>query len=73
MNRIPVESSNLKSVGYDPESETLEIQFRANDRVYQYYEIPQVVFNGLMAMKDKGFYLKHVIGNAYDYKEIKNE
>lgn len=70
MNRIPLDSTNLKEVGYDPETKTLEIQFR-NDRIYQYYDVPQVIFNGLMAIPDKGFYLRKVIGNAYDYKEIK--
>ena len=38
MNREPVESSNLVSVGYDGNMATLEIEFKGNS-VYQYFDV----------------------------------
>jgi hypothetical protein len=35
MNRVAVASSNVRAVGYDPASETLEVEFH-NGNVYQY-------------------------------------
>lgn len=39
MERISVSSSNIKSIGYDQETETLEIEFNSK-HIYQYYNIP---------------------------------
>jgi hypothetical protein len=39
MDRTPVSSSNLSSVGYDPDEQILEIEFNGG-RVYQYYDVP---------------------------------
>jgi ATP-dependent DNA helicase RecG len=53
MKRIPVESSSLASVGYDREISTLEVEFR-NGGCYQYFPVPQRVFEQLMAAPSKG-------------------
>lgn len=39
MNRNPVSSSNVKSVGYDSESSRLEVEFH-HGGIYQYYGVP---------------------------------
>ena len=39
MKRAPVDSSSIATVGYDPASRTLEIEFRDGD-VYQYFNVP---------------------------------
>lgn len=39
MLRDPVSSSNIASIGYDPGSETLEIEF-TNGSIYQYFNVP---------------------------------
>ena len=39
MNRTPVNSSNVSSVGYDPTSLTLEVEFHGG-AVYQYFDVP---------------------------------
>ena len=44
MNRISMRSSNIVSVGYDSESETLEIEF--SNGVYQYSPLtPHEIFD----------------------------
>ena len=64
MIRTPVISSNLVSVGYDPISKTLEIEFRYS-RVYQYYNVPEDVFQGLMQASSKGRYFDAHIKDIY--------
>jgi len=55
MERIPVQSSNLASVGYDAESLTLEIEFN-HGGIYQYFGVSQDIYDGLMNASSKGNY-----------------
>ena len=48
IERTQVRSSALRSVGYDEDSQTLEIEF-TNGAVYQYFDVPPEVHHGLMA------------------------
>ena len=40
MRHHPVTSSRIASVGYDPQSRTLEIRFH-DKRTFQYHEVPE--------------------------------
>jgi hypothetical protein len=68
MARIPVNSSNLRSVGYD--SGTLEIEFRSGG-IYQYFSVPQAVYRGLMAAGSLGSYFASYIKHQYRYMRIR--
>jgi hypothetical protein len=70
MNRKPVSSSNLKSVGYDQSSNTLEIEFHGG-RVYQYYNVPKKIYQGLMAASSHGRYHHRRIKDSYRYSRIR--
>jgi hypothetical protein len=70
MDRTPVSSSNLASVGYDPASATLEIEFRSSG-VYQYYGVPVDVYDGLMSAGSKGTFFDQSIKKAgYSYSKV---
>lgn len=69
MNRETVESSNLKSVGYDPNTKILEIEFH-HGGVYQYFDVPANVHSGLMSAPSKGSYHYQHIKNVYQYQKI---
>ncbi len=72
MERIPVQSSNLRSVGYDRESGTLEIEFKSG-RVYQYSGVPEEVYEGLMSASSHGTYFDRYIRkqpSAYPYVRL---
>jgi len=69
MDRVPVQSSNLASVGYDPQSLTLEIEF-INGGIYQYFGVPQETYEGLMNAGSKGSYFHNQIKNVYSYSRI---
>ena len=57
MERTPVTSSSLCSVGYDTESSTLEIEFN-NGRLYRYSGVPAEEHQGLMSASSQGTYFK---------------
>ncbi len=70
MERTPVQSSSVSSVGYDRDSSTLEIEF-LNGSVYQYFGVPESIFNGLMNAPSKGTFLDQFVKNAgYSYARI---
>ncbi len=70
MNRVPVSSSNLMSVGYDPESQILEVEFH-NNTVYQYLNVPHHIYSGLISAGSHGSYLdSHVKKAGYPFKRI---
>lgn len=71
MNRTPVNSSNLASVGYDASSSILEVEFLDNS-VYQYFNVPNSIYMGLMSASSKGRYLDQNVKKAgYNYKKIR--
>lgn len=64
MERVPVSSSNLRSVGYDAESSTLEIEFHAGS-VYQYHGVPPSEHEALMNAGSIGSYFNTNIKNRF--------
>ena len=69
MKRQSVESSNLASVGYDAENEILEVEFK-HGGVYQYFDVPQNVFEELMDAGSHGVYFSANIRNDYEYQKM---
>ncbi len=61
-------SSNLASVGYDPGSQILEVEF-LNGSVYQYLGVPSYIYDGLMSAGSHGSYLDANVKKAgYAYR-----
>ena len=69
MNRIPVSSSHLSSVGYDSVSLTLEIEFKEG-AVYQYFDVPEFEHQGLMQATSHGTYFYANIRDRYRYTRL---
>jgi hypothetical protein len=69
LNRQPVESSTIASVGYDPTTLTLEVEFLSGN-VYQYFDVPVPVFEEFMSAPSKGEYLHNNIKGAYRYARL---
>ena len=69
MNRQAVTSSNIASIGYDADSQTLEIEF-LNGGVYQYFDVPQHVHQELMKASSHGQYLAQNIKGAYRFSKV---
>lgn len=70
MERTPVQSSSVSSVGYDRDSYTLEVEF-LNGSVYQYFGVPESIFSGLMNAPSKGTFFDQFVKKAgYSYARI---
>jgi len=70
MNRTPVSSSNLASVGYDSSTQVLEVEF-LHGGIYQYSGIPSWVHADLMAASSHGSYFdQHVKKAGYSYRKV---
>jgi N-formylglutamate amidohydrolase len=70
MNRIPIRSSTIHSVGYESATEILEIEFNTG-WIYEYYGVPNNVYHNLMNASSKGIYHKENIKFTYRYKRIR--
>jgi hypothetical protein len=69
MDRDPVSSSNVISIGYDEPSQTLEVEFRGSG-IYQYYNVPGSLFEQLGASSSKGQFINAYIRNAFPYSRV---
>ncbi len=69
MDRQPVTSSNVAEVGYDADTMTLEVAFR-NGTVYQYFDVPDAIYQELMSSSSLGKFLNEQIKNSYRYTKL---
>ncbi len=69
MKRKSVNSSNLASVGYEAESQILEIEFN-HGGVYQYFDVPKEEYDALMHADSHGKYFAANIRNDYEYQKL---
>ncbi len=64
-----VDSSNIERIGYDSNSSTLRVEFKSN-RTYDYFNVPENVFNELRSASSVGSYHAKNIKNNYSCTEI---
>ena len=69
LDRKPVRSSDLSSVGYDERRQTLEIEFRSGG-IYRYLEVPKETFAGLMESDSKGRYFAKNIRDQFRHERL---
>lgn len=69
MKRIHVESSNIESIGYDADSQTLEINF-LNGSIYQYFDVPKNIHDELISAGSRGEYFAAHIKGFYRYSRV---
>jgi hypothetical protein len=62
IERQPVVSSDVASIGYDSATQTLEIEFKATG-VYRYFSVPADIYESLLATPSPGkFFLANIKG-----------
>lgn len=69
MKRENVESSVLKSVGYDKDKKVLETEL-VNNSLYEYYTVPASEYTNLMKSPSLGEYYNKTI-KKYPYKKLR--
>jgi hypothetical protein len=65
-----VRSSNLRSVGYDPDSMVLEVEFHGGG-IYQYMSVPEDIYHALMRAPSKGSYFNQHIKDRHRSRKIR--
>lgn len=69
MSRISVSSSNVRSIGYDEWTSTLEVQFHSGG-IYQHSNVPSHLYVSFMDAGSKGsFYWSH-LRNRYGCRRV---
>jgi len=69
MRRRRVESTTLTSVGYESESQVLEVEF-CSGAVYRYFEVPGKVHQALWNAESKGKYFNLHIRDQYEFRRL---
>lgn len=69
MDRKSVESSHIAEIGYESESSTLEVQFKSG-QVWQYYDVPETVWNEFDASDSKGKFFGREIKGHYREAQV---
>lgn len=69
LERKPVRSSDLSSIGYDARRQILEIEFRSGG-IYRFLEVPKDTFSGLMEAGSKGRYFAAHIRNHFRHERL---
>jgi len=60
MKRVPVDSTSIASIGYEPRRRELEVEFRQSGEVYQFFDVSSEEYAEFMAAESKGAYLNQV-------------
>jgi hypothetical protein len=71
VERQTVESSLIRSVGYDLFTSILEVELGDERRLYQYFDVPYSIYCELMEADSKGAYFNESIKDSYAYQEVK--
>lgn len=69
MERENVDSSNINSIWYSKSNLILEIEF-SNNSIYNYLNVPESEYNGIMSADSKWKYLHQNIKSVYTCKQI---
>lgn len=64
MEREPVVSSNIASIGYDEATETLEVEFTSGG-TYSYSSVPQSTYQAFLEASSKGAFFAANIRKVY--------
>ncbi len=69
MERTPVSSSSIAAIGYEEESQVLEVEF-TDGAVYQYSGVPSSEHDGILSANSKGKYLHANIKKRYPFVKL---
>jgi KTSC domain len=69
MRDAALESTTLVKVSYDDARKLLQLEF-CSRAVYQYFSVPAVVHQSLLAAPSKGRYFNHAIRGRFPYRLI---
>jgi hypothetical protein len=69
MKRQAVESTTMRSVGYNHANQVLEVEFQSG-AIYQYLDIAPAIYKGLVDAESKGQYFNSEIRDSYPFVRV---
>ena len=66
---VQIDGANIDSIGYYSWQKIVAIEF-TNGSKYQYYDVPEKVYKGLMESPSKGSYIHRRFKNVYRYARV---
>jgi hypothetical protein len=69
MERTPVDSQSVASVGYDSERFELEVEFR-NGRIYRYEQVPVAAYRLLLQAPSIGEYINRIVKPRFTARAV---
>jgi lysyl-tRNA synthetase, class II len=73
VDRQPVQSNLIRSVGYDATNSILEVEFVDDEKVYQYFDVPNSVATELMDAASIGTFFNDQVKDLYASKDVSPE
>ena len=70
--RQPVESSNIASIGYDPTSKILAIEFKSGG-CHHYAGVTPEVYAGFLSADSKGKFFHATVRGKFDSRKLEEE
>jgi KTSC domain-containing protein len=72
VERQPVKSSNIKSIGYDPEKQELHVEF-GSGQVYAYANVPPEKHQALLAAESIGQHFARHIRTSHGFRKLETQ
>jgi len=69
MELTPVTSSNVKAVGYDPDTQRLVVEFHSGKK-YAFVDVPPAVHDGFLGAKSMGIFFVREIKGKYGTEKL---
>ena len=70
MDREIVDSSMLRSIGYEKKTHTLELEFQSG-KIYQYFGVTEPTYQDLMQADSKGSWFNGQIRGAFQFTQVR--
>jgi hypothetical protein len=70
MDRKYVESSMITSIGYDETQGTLEVEFKSNGQIWNYYDVPEYIWFEMNSASSVGNYFHANIRSKYPESRV---
>jgi hypothetical protein len=67
---VPVQSSLLASVNYQPEKSVLDLEFREDGITYRYFHVPREIYTSLLTAEAKGSWFNSHIRTRFPYRRL---
>lgn len=75
MNRRPVQSSNISSIGFEPHEEgssegTMEVEFKSG-HIYEYADVPESLYLQALGATSVGKFIASSVVDKYEHTRLK--